>query len=172
MRDIVSLQEFLDVGKDRVERQSIPARSPKQMHRTSPEPKKYDVFIAYAYEDKKAVAHPLAEALGKRVVVWYDDIVLKVGDHLRRSIDNGLANCRYGVVILSPSFFKKDWPQRELDGLAAREVDGKKVILPVWHQIDFEGVRAVSPTLSDRVAAKTSEGLDAVAARLLDAITH
>ena len=118
------------------------------------------------------MAHPLAEVLGKSVVVWYDDFALKVGDSLRRSIDNGLANCRYGVVILSPAFFKNEWPQRELDGLAAREIGGKKVILPVWHRLDFEGVRAVSPTLADRVAAKTSEGIDAVAARLLDAITH
>src|SRR2546426_9088509 len=35
----------------------------------------------------------------------------------------------YGVVILSPNFFKKEWPQKELDGLTAREVEGRKVVL-------------------------------------------
>ena len=174
MKGVASLQGFLDIGRQDRERQGTAAVGNHHMHssRASLEPKQYDVFIAYAYEDKESVAHPLAKALGKRVVVWYDDFALKVGDSLRRSIDNGLANCRYGIVILSPAFFKKEWPQRELDGLAAREIGGKKVILPVWHQIDFEGVRAVSPTLADRVAAKTSGGISAVVARLLDAITH
>jgi hypothetical protein len=173
MKDVASLQEFLDIGREERERQGTAAvGSHPHGRRAALESKQYDVFIAYAYEDKEAVARPLAEVLGKRVVVWYDDFALKVGDSLRRSIDNGLANCRYGVVILSPAFFKKEWPQRELDGLAAREIGGKKVILPVWHLIDFEGVRASSPTLADRVAAKTSEGISAVVARLLDAITH
>jgi hypothetical protein len=48
----------------------------------------------------------------------FDEFTLSVGDRLRRSIDRGLANCRYGIVILSPMFFGKEWPQRELDGLA------------------------------------------------------
>src|SRR5881396_1702232 len=49
------------------------------------ESKQYDAFIAYAYEDKETVAHPLAELLGKSIAVWYDDFALKVGDSLRRS---------------------------------------------------------------------------------------
>ena len=179
MKAVASLDEFFAVIRQandlaraaalgRTEARS--ARSPQTPKR--PKPREYDVFIAYAYEDKRAVAHPLAEVLGESVEVWYDDFALKVGDSLRRSIDSGLANCRFGVVILSPAFFKKEWPQRELDGLAAREIGRKKVILPVWHGIDFEGVRAASPILADRVAAKTSEGISAVAAKLLDVITE
>ena len=95
----------------------------------------WDFLISHASEDKEAIARPLAEALrSKGKKVWYDDFSLKVGDSLRESIDYGLAHSSFGIVILSPRFFEKHWPNKELDGLAAREVNGAKVILPVWHE--------------------------------------
>lgn len=129
----------------------------------------YDFFVSHASEDKD-VAEPLVQKLaGTGARVWYDRIVLTIGDSLRRKIDEGLANSRYGIVILSPRFLEKDWPQRELDGLAALEVNGRKVILPVWHDIAADGVRRYSPTLSDRFAAKTALGLDSVVNEILRA---
>jgi hypothetical protein len=131
----------------------------------------YDVFICHASEDKDEIARPLAEALKKRDLrVWYDESTLRIGDSLRRAIDHGLANSRYGVVILSPSFFKKNWPQKELDGLAAREDGMEKVILPVWHRVSRDDVVKVSPTLADRVAAKTEDGLETVAEKIKEAM--
>lgn len=82
--------------------------------------------------------------------MWFDDFVLRVGMSLRRSIDKGLAGSRFGVVALSPAFFGKEWPERELDGLAARETtDGQHLILPVWHDVDKQDVVAYSPVLAD-----------------------
>jgi len=134
------------------------------------EEKEWDVFICHASEDKDFV-RPLAEALrAQGLKVWYDEVELKVGDSLREAIDRGLALSRYGVVVLSPNFFAKEWPQKELDGLVAKEVRREKVILPVWHEIGFEDVRRISPTLAGRVAAKASEGLDAVIDKLLRAV--
>jgi hypothetical protein len=132
----------------------------------------WDLFICHASEDKKEVAEPLAKMLIARdLKVWYDKFTLKVGDSLRQKIDYGLAHSRYGVVILSPSFFKKDWPQRELDGLAAREdSEGLKVILPVWHRVDRDYVVKYSPTLAGRFASKTSDGLNVVVKQLLEVI--
>ena len=72
------------------------------------------------------------------------------------------------MVILSPNFFQKEWPQKELDGLVARETaSGEKAILPIWHKIDRGGVAAHSPTLADRLAAPSSGGVTAVAAEIL-----
>lgn len=124
-----------------------------------------DLFISHATEDKAAVARPLVEVLRRRGrSVWYDEFELTLGDSLRRSIDVGLAAARYGVVILSHSFFAKEWPQRELDGLAARETaDGVKVILPVWHGIGLADVRRYSPLLAGRLAVRSDTGIDAVA---------
>ena len=92
------------------------------------QPRDWDVFVSHASEDKDAVAEPLVRALvdaGLRV--WYDRIELRLGDSLRGKIDEGLAHSRFGIVILSPSFFAKHWPKQELNGLAQREVNGEKV---------------------------------------------
>lgn len=60
----------------------------------------------HASEDKAALARPLAERLrAEHVEVWYDEFSLSVGDSLRRSIDRGLSQSRFGIVVLSPSFF-------------------------------------------------------------------
>lgn len=131
----------------------------------------WDVFICHASEDKEPFARKLAEALqAEGLRVWYDEFTLTLGDSLRESIDHGLASSRYGVVVLSPHFFAKDWPQRELDGLSALEIEGRKVILPVWHNIDVDEVRRQSPTLADRVAAKSRDGLGVVVQDLLRVI--
>jgi len=90
------------------------------------------------------------------------EFTLRIGDSLRQKIEEGLANSRYGVVIVSKNFFAKNWPQHELDSLATKEVvgTGTKVILPVWHDISLEDVQEKAPMLSGRVAAKSSDGLD------------
>ena len=78
----------------------------------------YDAFISHASEDKEELVRPLADALVERgLKVWYDEFNLTVGDSLRRSIDKGLAKSRFGIVVLSSSFFAKNWTQYELDGL-------------------------------------------------------
>lgn len=81
----------------------------------------FDVFISHASEDKNAVVRPLAHALSSGgLKVWYDEFELKIGDSLRRKIDTGLAKSRFGVIVLSRSFFGKGWTNYELDGLVTR----------------------------------------------------
>jgi hypothetical protein len=123
----------------------------------APERIGYDAFISHATEDKAKVVKPLARALARMGLnIWYDEFELEVGDSLRQSIDQGLASSRFGIVVLSPDFFAKNWPQYELNGLVAREIDGRKVILPIWHNVDHDDVRAYSPTLADKIALTTS----------------
>lgn len=117
----------------------------------------YDVFISHASEDKETFVKPLVEALQSNgYKVWYDEFTLKVGDSLRRSIDNGLINSRYGIVVLSSAFFAKNWTQYELDGLVTREMEGHKVILPIWHLVTKDQVQNYSPTLADKKAINSS----------------
>jgi TIR domain len=129
----------------------------------------YDVFISHASEDKDSIARPLYLALqAKGVSVWFDEATLELGDSLRRKIDDGLARCRYGVVILSPQFLAKQWPQRELDGLVAREtISGEKAILPVWHDLDASTLARYSPPLADKLAARSGEGIAAIVDKIL-----
>lgn len=133
---------------------------------------KYDAFVSHASEDKEAFVAPLAAALNATGLnVWYDDFTLRIGDGLRRSIDHGLANSRFGVVVLSPAFFAKEWPQREVDGLTALETaDGRPRILPVWHGVSRIDVASASPMLADRLAVSSHLGVWEVANRLHDVI--
>ncbi len=131
----------------------------------------WDVFISHASEDKDDFVRHLADRLrGSGLRVWFDEFTLAVGDSLRRSIDRGLARSRYGIVVISPNFLQKDWPQRELDGLVAREINSIKVILPVWHNIGADEIRSYSPTLADRMAVSSSKGIDHVTSQLILAI--
>ena len=131
----------------------------------------WDVFISHASEDKESFVSLLARRLQEQGLrVWFDEFTLTIGDSLRRSIDRGLARSRYGIVVISPDFLKKEWPQKELDGLVAREIDGVKVILPVWHNIGAAEIGAYSPMLADRLAVSSSKGLDHVTDQLLKAI--
>lgn len=130
----------------------------------------WDVFISHADEDKDAIARPLAQALSDMgLAVWYDEFTLTAGDSLNKSINHGLENSKYGIVIVSDNFFAKKWPQRELAGLFAKEEEAK-VIIPVWHEVTEETVRTYSPILVDRVALRSSAGLDELVKDLLRAM--
>ena len=132
--------------------------------------KKWDFFISHASEDKAKIVEPLAHELtNKGAKVWYDSWSLKIGDNLSAKIDDGLVNSEFGIVVLSPSFFAKPWPQRELSGLVQREIQGRKVILPVWHDVDYNYVAEKSPTLADKMAGSTSLGIPHLADTILEA---
>jgi hypothetical protein len=124
----------------------------------------HDVFICHASEDKDSLVRPLANALRQENVdVWFDEFSLKLGDSLRRSIDKGLKLSRFGIVVLSPSFFAKRWTDYELDGLTEKEMSrGETVILPIWHEVSHDDVAGYSLSLAGRVAVKSSDGLATV----------
>jgi hypothetical protein len=132
---------------------------------------RWDAFLSHASEDKESFVRPLVGQLSMLGVrVWYDEFSLRVGDSLSRSIDRGLAESRYGVVVLSPAFLSKRWPERELRGLVAREVAGTNVILPVWLNVSRDDVLRYSPPLADTFAIPATDDLLVVALHLLQAI--
>jgi hypothetical protein len=131
----------------------------------------FDVFISHASEDKSAFVTPLANALKRYGLrVWFDKFTLKVGDSLHDSIEKGLARSRYGVVVFSRKFLSKKWTREELNGLFARNLEGHKVILPVWHNLSAARMRSVLPMLADKVALRSSDGIEAVARSLVETI--
>ena len=128
------------------------------------------LFISHASEDKDDFVRPLAERLKKEFQVWYADYELKMGDSLIKKISKGLASCDYGVVVLSPHFISKKWPQDELAGMFALESANRKFILPIWKDITKAGVAAFSPILADRVAVPASKGIEAIVEAIKQAV--
>lgn len=129
----------------------------------------YDLFICHASEDKESFVRPLAKALrAEHVEVWFDEFTLELGDSIRRSIDIGLRQSRFGILVLSPAFFNKKWPQYELDGLTEIEMRGSdKVLLPIWHGVGHQEVVTYSPALANRKSISSAEGLDKVVAAIM-----
>ena len=77
---------------------------------------------------------------------------------------------QFGVVILSPSFFQKKWPQWELDALVGLARYPEKVILPVWHGVTAEDVERYSKRLAANVGVSTGGAADQVLIRLIRAV--
>jgi hypothetical protein len=128
---------------------------------------KYDFFVSHASEDKESVVRPLVALLKSRGFrVWYDEDVLRIGDSLSARIDSGLAESRFGLVVLSRAFFTKHWTKRELQGLVALDEQGRSKILPIWHGVSKHDIAEFSPTPADVIAGNTDRGLG----QLVDAI--
>ena len=82
---------------------------------------------------------------------------LRLETAARKKIDEGLKLSKFGIVVLSRDFFRKNWPEYELNGLVAREMNGVKVILPIWHNVTRdEVINSLFPTLADKVALNTA----------------
>ncbi len=121
------------------------------------EEREYDVFISHASEDKDMVVRPLAIALREEgLKVWFDEFELRIGDSLRRKIDKGLANSRFGIVVLSKDFIRKGWTNYELDGIITKSVTNEQIMLPIWHNITKREVVDYSPSLADKLARNTA----------------
>lgn len=138
----------------------------------SPAAPRRDFFLSHAGEDKASIARPLSDELQRcGHSVWFDQYEMTVGDSLRQKIDRGLVESRFGIVILSPGFFAKPWPRYELDGLVARSiVEGRKIILPVWHRIRREEIASHSPKLADLLGVDSARGVGQVAVELMRAL--
>lgn len=130
----------------------------------------YDVFLSYAGEDRP-IAAELADSLrGTGFNVWYDKFQLHVGDRLLDRINDGLTNSRYGLLLISPAFLRKPWPAYETDALVRDWINGRKVLLPIWHEVDEQMVSEHQPGLAGVVALNTSEGIPALAIELAKAM--
>src|SRR5690606_10048068 len=103
--------------------------------------KEWDVFISHASVDKDDFVSGLVISLTKfNIKTWYDSDQLTIVDSLYKTIDIGLIKSRFGILVISINFLKKKWPEYEYRSLLAREINGKKVILPVWHNISIDDI--------------------------------
>lgn len=90
------------------------------------------LFICHASEDKSTVDH-LVEELDRRALHgWYDRREILVGDSIVAKVNEGLANARFLVAVLSPASVVKPWVTKELNSTLMRQLaQAEVVILPV-----------------------------------------
>lgn len=83
---------------------------------------RYDFFISHASVDKRTVAAPLADALeAEGFRVWIDQRFVASRDDLANVIGFGIRSSRYGIVVLSESYFGRKWTEIEYQALARSE---------------------------------------------------
>jgi hypothetical protein len=133
--------------------------------RAAAQPDLRDAFLCHAWDDRKGAAkelHDLLEAIG--VKVWFSEKDLGLGVPMMRAIDKGLANCRIGLVLVTPAMLdrlpKESVADKELSALLA----GNQLV-PIVHNTTYEALRNVSPLLASRTGLDTSEDSMAVVAK-------
>lgn len=130
----------------------------------------YDAFISYSSE-AGLFAKSLANALRNQgLSVWYDEGKLRFGDSFLREIENALEESRYFILILSPSYFDKQWPNFELGVALSRDFSSrKKHIFPIYVK-DIDP-KSLPPSLS-RIAGLYAKDhpVDEIAAILAENI--
>jgi len=103
------------------------------------------IYLAHASEDHDTLAKPLAEALmAKGIDVWFDEWEIRMGDSLRRKMEEGLANCTHFVVLLTQNSLHKPWVETEIDAGFIRAVGGELRFMGIRVGV---GVNDLSPFL-------------------------
>jgi len=132
----------------------------------------HDVFISHAFEDKQAFANELALELTKAgLKVWYSGFELKLGDSIAGSVNKGLKDAAFGIVVVSPVYLEKQWTINELNALFAQEA-GENRILPILHDITVDEIKERFPILADRYMISSGQGMSFVVNKVLQAMAR
>jgi hypothetical protein len=120
--------------------------------------KEFDVFISHASDDKEAFVELLARALEDAgIKIWYDTDQISWGKSIRQSIDQGLKNSRFCIVILSPYFLNKYWTTYELNGIFQKDsINKESILLPIWHNITRDEIQKWNLSIADTSAMNSA----------------
>ena len=113
--------------------------------------KEYDVFISHATADKKLYVNKLVKEIKRTgLVTFYDVDSIDWGDSIKDKIDEGLKLCRRAVVVVSNSYFGREWTEYELNELMKRQdKEGHKLIMPILYQVTKKDLVAHYPFMED-----------------------
>jgi len=130
------------------------------------------IFISYESKDNDIVIS-LAETLKKiGIKVRLNEFQLSSMDSIQKSINQGVSESRYGIVVLGPHFLKKKWPERDLASLLTVDNKYKENILPVCYKIDFEDIKKFFPILAEEKAAAMKDFTGKITEQALIEISH
>lgn len=127
------------------------------------------MFLSHASEDKNLVRR-LAEALrAGGIDTFFDEWDIRIGDSIRRRIDEGLKNSTHFLIVLSPRSVGKPWVDEELDAAFDRLTSDGMPILPVLLDAERLDRSSLPSLLRGKLAFSLSPSLDNVQ-RLIDDI--
>ncbi len=132
----------------------------------------YDLFICHASKDKPIVGRLVSLLEDKGIKVWYDDDRIKIGHSIIEVINEGINKSNYGLVILSPNFFDREWPKWELGALFVKKSnDPTNVVLPILHNFTLQELKSRYAMLAGFKCLSTNDdGLEAIVKQVLEVI--
>ncbi len=80
------------------------------------------VFISHSSKDGEFVDRLAMDLSARGIPVWYDKLDLQVGDSVPGKINQGLAEAKYFLIVLSPEAIESHWVQEELNAALMRQV--------------------------------------------------
>ncbi|MCR5803731.1 MAG: toll/interleukin-1 receptor domain-containing protein [Clostridia bacterium] len=121
--------------------------------------KKYDVFISHASNDKLDYVSGLVNEIKKLgIEVFYDSDVLSWGDNWKEKILEGTSNSEFAVIVISNSFFGREWTEKELNEFLKRQNEsGQKIVLPLLYNISISEMTSKYPHLSEIQAIESTK---------------
>lgn len=126
----------------------------------------HDAFLSYSSEDTE-LASELFKALAARGFrIWYAPVGLKIGDKLLDSIEKGMRESKYGILLLSRSYLAKGWTNYEMDILIRESVEHGRKLLPIWHGVSKQEVSIRHSGLAGIVAIDSAEGIGSIVPKL------
>lgn len=152
---------------------SVPASAAPAAGDTPMPDYRWDVFVSHASEDKVAFVDGLVAGLkAVGLKVWYDRSEMTGGGGVVRTLDEGLRNSRFCVVVLSPNYFAKQWTRAELDAVLHNDLSlGGARTLPVLFNMKASDIAQHHVLLADRrIVADAANDLTTVIKALLNAI--
>lgn len=113
--------------------------------------KKYDLFISHASNDKITYVRGLYEVLSQLGInIFYDEDSITWGDRWKDKILEGTASSEFAIIVISNSFFGREWTERELHEFLQRQNDSEqKMILPLLFGVSQEQLEEKYPQLAD-----------------------
>jgi len=113
----------------------------------------YSVFVSHSSEDKIPYVDDLVYEMKKiGLNVFYDTDVISWGDDLKEKIDYGLKTCQLAVIVISKSYFGREWTEYEIQSLLIRQNnEGCKIILPILYNVSKEDFQKHYPLLKNIV---------------------
>ncbi len=124
----------------------------KQVEHSAIEPfVEYDLFLSHANKDKIDYVDELKKSLDRLgISIFYDKDTLKWGDHWKEKILEGVQKTEFAIIVISENFFGREWTERELYELLARQnSDGQRIILPILHNVTMSQLEEKYPEIAE-----------------------
>jgi hypothetical protein len=90
------------------------------------------LFLSHSSKDKPTVRTLASHLIDAGFPTWLDEWKIRIGECIATGIEDGLTECRFVIVALSPQAVSSGWVDREWKAKYWQEVEEERVrILPV-----------------------------------------